>query len=122
TDVELTGTGERIDRLISLRFPSYLLRHPYHVCWLNHQMREYYDLWAEWSSKLGGKGKLKESFRRFLIHTADRHFLKKNVQRLFAQSRNIQQRLMNWAKIPSQVLYPPPPERNYRTDDYGDFI
>ena len=59
TDVEVTGTGERIDRLISLRFPSYVLRHPYHICWLNHQMREYYDLWATWNSKLGRKGKSK---------------------------------------------------------------
>ncbi|MCI0611912.1 glycosyltransferase family 1 protein, partial [bacterium] len=44
TDVELTGAGERVDRVISLRFPSYVLKHPNHVCWLNHRMREYYDL------------------------------------------------------------------------------
>ena len=31
TDVELTGAGERIDRVISLRYPSYALKHPDHA-------------------------------------------------------------------------------------------
>ncbi len=41
TDVGMTGTGERVDQVISLRFPSYAVRHPNHVCWLVHTMREY---------------------------------------------------------------------------------
>jgi hypothetical protein len=44
TDVN-TATGQRIDQVISLRFPSYAVRHSAHVCWLNHTMREYYDQW-----------------------------------------------------------------------------
>lgn len=122
TDVELTGNGERIDRLVSLRFPSYLLKHPQHICWLNHRMREYYDLWPTWSSQLSTNGKFKENIRRRLIHAADRYFLKKNVRKLFAQSKNIQKGLLQWGNIPSVVLYPPPPQRNYRTEEYGDFI
>jgi glycosyltransferase involved in cell wall biosynthesis len=122
TDVELSGSGERIDRLISLRFPAYLLKHPDHVCWLNHRMREYYDLWPDWTRRLGWKGKIKESIRRTLIHRADRYFLTRNVRKLFAQSKNIQAGLVRWGNIPSEVLYPPPPLRNYRTESYGDFI
>ena len=34
-----------VDQVISLRYPSYAVRHRAHVCWLNHTMREYYDLW-----------------------------------------------------------------------------
>ncbi len=32
--------GHRIDQVISLRYPSYAVRHERHVCWLNHTMRE----------------------------------------------------------------------------------
>jgi glycosyltransferase involved in cell wall biosynthesis len=122
TDVELTGAGERVDRVISLRFPSYVLKHPNHVCWLNHRMREYYDLWESWSGKLGWKGKFKENTRRSLIHKADHHFLTKNLRKLFAQSKHIQQGLLRWGNIPSEVLYPPAPTRNYEVALYGDFI
>ncbi|HSP06168.1 MAG TPA: glycosyltransferase family 4 protein [Acidobacteriota bacterium] len=122
TDVEFTGNGERIDRLISLRFPSYVLKHPNHVCWLNHRMREYYDLWPDWAGKLGWKGRLKENVRRRLIQSADRHYLKGNLRKLYAQSKNIQEGLLRWGNIPSEVLYPPPPQREYRTEGYGDFI
>ena len=120
-DVELTGTGEKIDRLISLRFPSYLLKHPAHVCWLNHRMREYYDLWPNWSSRLNLKGKIKEQIRRQLIHWADKNALTKNVKRVFAQSTNVQKQLLRWGNIPSEVLYPPP-GNGYYTEKYGDFI
>lgn len=122
TDVELTGLGVKVDKLISIRFPSYVLKHPDHVCWLNHRMREYYDLWGEWNGRLSWKGKIKESFRRSLIHRADTHYLKRRVRKVYAQSKNIRQGLLKWGNIPSEVLYPPPPQRNYHTDGYGDFI
>lgn len=122
TDVERTGNGDRIEKLISLRFPSYVLKHPDHVCWLNHRMREYYDLWANWYPKLSWKGKIKERVRRSLIHKADHYFLTGNLRKLFAQSKYIQQGLITWGNIPSEVLYPPPPDRKYWTDSYDDFI
>lgn len=122
TDVGLTGTGEKIDRIISIRFPSYALKHPNHVCWLNHRMREYYDLWSEWTSRLSWKGRIKESIRRSLIHAADNHFLKKNVRKVFAQSKHVQHGLIQWGNISSEVLYPPPPQRQYETKEYGDFL
>ena len=122
TDVERTGTGESIDQLISLRFPSYALKHKRHVCWLNHRMREYYDLWPEWSSRISWKGKIKEQIRKKLIHTADNYLLNRNVDKVFAQSKNVQRQLQQWGNISSEVLYPPPPENGYSTKKYGDFI
>jgi len=121
TDVGMSG-GERIDRVISLRYPSYAVRHPRHVCWLNHTMREYYDLWDRFSSTLSPQGRLKERARRMAIHAADRYLLTRNVGRLFVQSRTIQRRLAMWPELQSTVLYPPPPQRAYRCDGYGDFI
>jgi len=121
TDVE-SSDGRKIDQVISLRYPSYAVRHPKHVCWLNHTMREYYDLWERFSAGLGAAGRLKERTRRLAIHAADRYLLTRNVSRLFVQSRTIQRRLAMWPELRSQVLYPPPPQRPYRCDGYGDYI
>src|SRR5262249_32023302 len=35
TDVGETADGHPVDQVISFRFPSYAVRHPRHVCWLN---------------------------------------------------------------------------------------
>jgi glycosyltransferase involved in cell wall biosynthesis len=121
TDVTMSA-GHPIDQVISLRFPSYAVRHPTHVCWLNHTMREYYDLWDAFSATLSPRGRLKERIRRAGMHAADRYLLGRNVTKLFVQSRTIQQRLAIWPDVQSQVLYPPAPQRPYRCDHYGDYI
>ena len=121
TDVGSTD-GRPIDQVISLRYPSYAVRHPNHVCWLNHTMREYYDLWDRFSRGLGRRGLIKEGIRRRLIHGADRYLLTRNVRRVFVQSQTIQRRLAIWPELRTTVLYPPPPQRPYRCDGYGDYI
>jgi glycosyltransferase involved in cell wall biosynthesis len=121
-DLEEDGLGRKIHQVISFRFPSYAVKHPYHVNWLNHRMREYYDIWEVLYSQLGFKGKIREYARRFIIRSLDTHLLKHNVTKLYAQSKTIQERLKKWGKIPSEVLYPPPPQRNYRTEGYENFI
>jgi glycosyltransferase involved in cell wall biosynthesis len=122
TDVGESADGKPVDQVISFRFPSYAVRHPRHVCWLNHRMREYYDLWERFVRGLGRRGRLKESVRRMAFHALDRWLLTRNVGRLFAQSRTISARLQRFGRIPSEVLYPPAPERDYRTEGYGDYV
>jgi len=122
TDVEMDGLGRKTHQVISFRFPSFAVRHPRHVCWLNHRMREYYDLWDHLYSQLSWKGRIKESLRKQIIRTLDTYCLKHNVDKVFAQSRTIQHRLNIWGNIPSEVLYPPPPQKNYYTNQYGDYI
>ena len=119
----LTDLGPgAIDQVVSLRYPAFAVRHPNHVCWLNHTMREYYDLWERFSSRLSPPGRAKERVRRTLIHGADRYLLTRNVRRLFVQSRTIQARLRIWPELQSTVLYPPAPQRAYRCDGYGDYV
>ena len=118
TDVT-RAAGGRVDQVISLRYPSYAVRHPRHVCWLNHTMREYYDLWPRWTARLSPQGRVKERVRRALIHAADRYLLTRNVTTLFVQSRTIRERLSMWRSLDATVLYPPAPRRPYRTDGYG---
>jgi glycosyltransferase involved in cell wall biosynthesis len=111
--------GQPIDQVISLRYPSYAVRHPRHVCWLNHTMREYYDLWDRFSATLSPQGRVKERTRRAAIHAADRYLLTRNVNRLFFQSETIRARYRMWRSLRAEVLYPPAPQRAYRCDGYG---
>ena len=122
TDVGRTGAGERVDQVITLRYPSYAVRHERHVCWLNHPMREYYDLWDDFAARLSPQGRVKERLRRTLIRAADTYLFKHHVTKLFAQSNTVKARLLRWNGVASEVLYPPAPHRRYRCDSYGDFI
>jgi glycosyltransferase involved in cell wall biosynthesis len=122
TDVGRTGDGRTVDHVISLRYPSYAVRHPSHVCWLNHTMREYYDLWDEFSARLSPQGLVKEQVRRMLIHGADNYLLKHNVTRLYAQSETVRGRLRAWNRLDAEVIHPPAPRRAYRCDAYDDFM
>lgn len=122
TDVGMSGDGLPVDHVISLRFPSYAIRHGQHSCWLNHRMREYYDLWESFSKPLGFRHRLKETLRRQLILRLDRRLLVPNRVRLFAQSTNIQKRLLRFGNHGSELLYPPPPQRNYRCGEYPPVI
>jgi glycosyltransferase involved in cell wall biosynthesis len=117
TDVT-SSEGRPIDQVISLRWPSYAVRHPRHVCWLNHTMREYYDLWDTFSATLSPQGRLKEQVRKTFIHAADRYLLT-HLTKLCVQSRTVQQRIAAWQSLRSTVLYPPAPQRAYRCDGYG---
>jgi glycosyltransferase involved in cell wall biosynthesis len=122
TNVRMDQQGRPIDRVISLRYPSYAVRHPAHVCWLNHRMREYYDLWDQFSRTLPPATLVKERLRRAAIHRVDRYLLTRRVKRLFTISGTVQARLRRFGDVASQVVYPPPPPRDYRCDEYGDYL
>lgn len=121
-DFKEDGLGRKIHQIISFRFPSFAARHACHVCWLNHRLREYYDLWEILFSQLSFRGKIKEKMRKAAIHALDTYLLKRNVTKLLVQSKTIQKRLKKWGKIKAEVLYPPPPQRSYYTDSYQNFI
>ena len=122
TDVGMTGGGAKVDQIITLRFPSYAVRHPLQVCWLNHTMREYYDRWDDWSGRLSPQGRLKETIRRTFIRAADTYFFKHHVRKMFTISGAVKDRLAKWNGISAEVLHPPPPQRAYRCDSYGDYL
>jgi hypothetical protein len=63
-----------------------------------------------------------ERVRRALIHRADRYLLTRNVSKLFVQSETIRQRYAAWPELKAEVLYPPPPQRPYRVDDYEPYL
>jgi glycosyltransferase involved in cell wall biosynthesis len=121
TDVNL-ASGHKVDQVISLRYPSYAVRHPSHVCWLNHTMREYYDRWSAFVAQLSPQGRVKERVKRVAIRAVDRWLLTRNVTEVVAQSRTIQARLAEDFGLRTDLVLPPPPQRQYRCDGYGDFV
>jgi glycosyltransferase involved in cell wall biosynthesis len=121
TDVRRVD-GQRVDQVISLRYPSYAVKHDAHVCWLNHTMREYYDMWPDFAASISARNRLKERTRKALIRTADWWLLRYRVSEVVAQSRTIQRRLRDDLGVGADVLWPPPPQRAYRCDEYGDFV
>jgi glycosyltransferase involved in cell wall biosynthesis len=122
TDVSRDHEGRPVDRVISLRYPSYAVRHRAHVCWLNHRMREYYDLWPAFRTTLAPVARWKERLRRAAIHRVDHYLLTRHVRQLFVLSRTVQARLDRFGRLPSLVLYPPAPPRPYRCEEYGDYL
>lgn len=98
--------GTRVDRLIGLRFPAYLIPHPNKVLWILHQHRTAYELWDHPLSDLvyypNG------SQVRDAIEQADRNLIPE-ARAVFANSRNVAQRLKRFCDIDSTPLYHPPP-------------
>ena len=112
----------RFDQVISLRYPSFAVEHPRHVCWLNHTMREYYDLWPRFSASISAKNRIKEGIRRVILHRVDGRLLRAHVTRVVAQSKTIQARLARDFGIDAEVVYPPAPMAAYRCEQYGDYL
>ena len=121
-NVRVSHDGQPIDRLISLRFPAYAARHPFHVCWMLHRARPYYDLWSEFYRSLpSARTRAKEQFRRRLIHLWDGRCLGR-VRKLFALSREVASRLAE-SGFAAEVLYPPPRHGlDYAPCPPGDYI
>ena len=105
--LDVTETcGIHIDRVIGLKFPAYLVRHPHKVMWLLHQHRTAYELWEH---PAAGD----------LIHYADGRVVREAIRRvdrglipeakaIYTLSRNVSQRLRRYSGIDSEPLYNPP--------------
>ena len=116
--------GKPIDRVITIKFPSFAVRHPVQLCWFAHRQREYYDLWNEWYAyqKQIGAG-LRRKIQRSILHHIDNHLLSRHVKKLYAISGNVANRLKQWGNHQAEVLYPPPlREELIRFEAYEPFI
>ncbi|MBN2134659.1 MAG: glycosyltransferase family 4 protein [Acidobacteria bacterium] len=122
TDLNYTEDGSKIDRIITMRFPSYAVKHPKNILWLVHRLREYYDLWEEYKKLLSLKGRVKETARRFLIQRLDEFFLSRNVERIYTISGQVTERLKRWGGFESTVLYPPVTPADWKSTGYGDYF
>jgi glycosyltransferase involved in cell wall biosynthesis len=96
----------KVDLVICLKFPTYLLNHDNKVLWLLHQHRSVYDLW-DLNEKNGHKFNWKDKVNRFEIRRKDNKNIKE-IGRRFTISGNVSKRLMKYNQIDSSPLYHPP--------------
>jgi glycosyltransferase involved in cell wall biosynthesis len=112
--------GRPIDRVIALKFPAYCVRHPRKVLWLFHQHRPAYELWGTKDCDLM---RFPEGSRvREFVHAVDRRFIAEAVA-VHAISREVVDRLQNFANVEREPLYPPPDRaETFRHEEYGDYV
>ena len=114
------SNGTPVDLVIPTKFPSFLVRHPRKVCWLFHQHREVYDLFA--TSYCSFTDSPEDRQVREAIQTMDTASLSE-CRSIFTISRNVADRLSRYNGLPGEALYPPPHHQGrYRTDGYGDYL
>jgi len=101
------SNGLKVDAVIALKFPAYLVQHERKIVWLIHQHRSAYELWdhprfADLSLQDDGP------IVRDMVRQADRVALGES-KRIFTNSRNVQDRLWSSMRLSSDVLYHPSP-------------
>jgi glycosyltransferase involved in cell wall biosynthesis len=114
------ASGTRIDCVIGLRFPAYLVQHPAKVLWILHQYRAAYDLWGGALCDLMHFPNGQEV--RDAIRSADAAFVPES-RALYTISRNVAHRLTRFSRLDADALYHPPPGAElFRTGPAEDFL
>jgi glycosyltransferase involved in cell wall biosynthesis len=109
-----------VDRVIALKFPAYLIRHPHKTLWLLHQYRQAYDLFDVGQTNLSAKEDDVEL--RAVITNADKEAFSES-RRIFTISEITQMRLKKYNNFNAQILVPPinDPEL-FHGGESGDYI
>lgn len=113
--------GEKIDKVICLKFPAYFCQHKNKTLWLLHQHRQAYDLY----NTSYGDLKLTKSGQKIAkkIKQLDNKLIPQH-QGIYTISQNIANKLKHYNDITAdEVLYPPPQNAElFSCNDYADFI
>jgi glycosyltransferase involved in cell wall biosynthesis len=99
------SNGLKVDAVIALKFPAYLVHHERKIVWLIHQHRTAYDLWDH--PEYADLSRIREGPAiRDMIVNADRLGLDES-SRIFTNSANVKRRLWDSLRIEGEVLYHP---------------
>ena len=119
--LRLMDVGDRADRLICIRPPAYLLRHPNKVLWFIHHHRAVYDMWdtpfRDVPDTPWGRRHAAAIVRADEVAFAE-------ARAIYTNSRVVSDRLRQFSNVAAEVVYPPvfEPER-FRCDGYdGDIL
>lgn len=118
--IDLADLGYPVDLMVGLKFPAYLANHPRKVMWILHQHRQAYDIWEAGTSEL--QRDPDGAAVRELIRAEDRAAIGA-AERVFANSRNVSDRLQRYLGLGSTPLYHPPPNAGrLRQGGFGDYL
>ncbi len=114
------SSGERIDKVIAMKFPAYYLKHDRKVLWLMHQHRSAYDLWG---SQYGDIDSWENGIRvREFLRQCDKRYIMEYSKR-YTIAQNTSDRLMKYSGIDSTVLYHPPMNsEKLHKGEFGDYV
>ena len=91
------------DAVISTKAPTFLVQHPNHVCYHQHTIRVFYDMFQ----KIFTNPSQTTCYQRNTIVKIDSEALKyPRVKKVFSQGYEIKERLQKWNGIASEVLHP----------------
>jgi len=111
TALRLIDLSQFGDRLIAIRTPSHLLKHPNKVVWLLHSDRDAH----------GGSDALEDEARRQALLSADNIGLRES-SRVFCNSVAAKIRMRRHS-LDAEVLYPPLLRYDqFHCDGYGDYL
>jgi len=102
--------GGQIDRMICLKFPAYMIRHPDKRVWLLHQHRSAYDLYGTPFGWLPGKKDTETLRERILIEDNESLGGKAlgSARAVYTIAERVCARLRQYNGIESKALYHPP--------------
>ena len=109
------------DRLIAIRNPAHVVRHPAKVCWFIHHHRGLFDLWG--TRFQGVRDTPETRAYREVLRSADIVGLSEARSR-YTNSQVVADRIRRFDALDATPLYPPVGGAVHlmRCDDYGDFI
>lgn len=112
--------GDKIDRVIGLKFPTYLIPHPNKVMWLVHQHRTAYDMWSSPHNNLTMHSNGAQ-IRQAIINADNLAF--SESQAIYTIAENVSKRLKKFNNIDSQSIYSPPQgAENFYCDRAKDYL
>lgn len=115
------SAGNRVDRLITIRYPSFALQHPNKVAWFIHHHRGAYDLWGTAYQDIpNSEAGLRA--RENLIQSDTRYL--RECRRIYTNSGVVARRLETFNGLHADgVLFPPLPNPEaFRHTGYGDYF
>lgn len=103
------------DGVISTKAPAYVIRHPNHVCYLQHTMRVFYDMF-EVEFPRSNRELLAQ---RELIQQLDTAALQSpRTRRIFVIGHEVKDRLRRFNGLDAEVLYQAPTLKGFRAGAY----
>lgn len=106
------------DGVISTKAPAYMVRHPNHVCYLQHTMRVFYDMF-EYEYPNPTRELMRQ---REFIHKLDSAALSHpRTKKVFVIGNEVKKRLLKYNCIDSEVLYQSLSFNNFKNGAY-DYI
>jgi len=106
---------EDFDLVISTKAPTYMLRHRYHVSYLLHTMRVFYDMF----DKEFPRPTPRIYKQQKLIHAFDNYGLApERIKRHYTIGNEVARRLKKWNGINAAVMHPSPHLSDYRCEEF----